>query len=1083
MKSLLSLLLLLAFSANALAYDFKVDGLCYDDCSMINNVLSTSESIGIDSETKRNLIDSICEIHIESSDSLRVANTNRESDEVLESAFIMPVFPGGYSAMERFIYNNIQFPIIASKNRVQGYVIVRFIVEKDGSIGKTEIVRSLDTDLDYEAVRLCKMFPKFHPARNEKYEPVRVWHKLLIPFNVIVVPDDDLIEDAELGDVIAQYKMGYYYYQDGDYTQAIYWLQKAAFQGVDDADDLLLLAFVLNKDYKQATEWYKKTLNTDEDVNTGDMIYGLAEKQRFVNKKLALLTDAANMGNTHAMLDLICIYANLDSYGVYHNENEAIKFYKQYKKSINKPIKNITIADVYYHIYSDTISDVISKYDKDKYLEKAADLGHGESQVLLGDVYYLKKQYYRAVCIYEKAMQQGNHKPQFNLGMCYAYGYGVEQDPVKGAKLVANAALTGEADAQYYLAWFFAEGFGVPQDKDKAIHWFVKAASQGCKNAIEALIVLYEEGVGKRAITFYRQEAENGNVSAQNILGNCYYYGDGVKQDHNQAIYWYQKAAEKDDKTARINLAKLYAHLHNYKAVQDWLTIDYADIPHWLWLRFVNGQSDRGDTLLYIAHKIYPNKEYLDFLEDCASFGHSQSLEYLACIYAIGKHVKRDNKKAANYYTMYLQSKNKPAENATIADVYEIISRHYDDIISKQRGDEDQWLLKAAELGSSDALRRLIENANYMENHSQAVIWLLKLAQQDDIRALCILGDYYEHGKGVTQDHKTAIEWYKRAADRGDHDAQNIIGECYLKGDVLAKDPQKAVEMFEKASRGGNNPWCILAFYNLGVCYYEGLGVEQDFQHAASLFHDFNIFYLDNGANSTPTIVVSDDSTPSFPPDDRDLKELDTKGSDDKELAKLACYYAIGKDVDRDDKKAVELFCQYLSNTNEPPKNVTIADVHYYIYHNCYSVDLHYEEEKRQEFLETAAKMGLVEAQYELGHQYEQHAFWGYTEDYENAAFWFEKAASQGSMDAQLELAKLYEYGKGVPQDDKNAFEWYKKAAEQGNMEALFKLGCYYSNGKASLKDQKLANECFYKVATSYKTVAEKRLKRSKDNN
>lgn len=48
-----------------------------------------------------------------------------------------------------------------------------------------------------------------------------------------------------------------------------------------------------------------------------------------------------------------------------------------------------------------------------------------------------------------------------------------------------------------------------------------------------------------------RNAAEKGDASAQNKLGNTYYYGEGVAQDYAQAVYWFQKAAEQGHSDAK----------------------------------------------------------------------------------------------------------------------------------------------------------------------------------------------------------------------------------------------------------------------------------------------------------------------------------------------------------------------------------------------------------------------------------------------------------------------------------------------------------------------------------------------------
>ena len=60
---------------------------------------------------------------------------------------------------------------------------------------------------------------------------------------------------------------------------------------------------------------------------------------------------------------------------------------------------------------------------------------------------------------------------------------------------------------------------------------------------------------------------------------------------------------------------------------------------------------------------------------------------------------------------------------------------------------------------------------------------------------------------------------------------------------------------------------------------------------------------------------------------------------------------------------------------------------------------------------------------------------------------WYQKSAEQGDIEAQIQLAKMYERGHKVAKNKHEAFKWYTKAAKQGNVDAQFKLGCMYRNG------------------------------------
>jgi protein TonB len=104
-------------------------------------------------------------------------------EEVFRSVEQMPQFPGGEAALMKFLQSHINYPPMAAENNVQGKVILQFVVEKDGRVGEVKIARSVDKDLDKEAIRVVKSLPKFTPGRQNGY-PVRVWYTLPVNFKL-----------------------------------------------------------------------------------------------------------------------------------------------------------------------------------------------------------------------------------------------------------------------------------------------------------------------------------------------------------------------------------------------------------------------------------------------------------------------------------------------------------------------------------------------------------------------------------------------------------------------------------------------------------------------------------------------------------------------------------------------------------------------------------------------------------------------------------------------------------------------------------------------------------------------------------
>ena len=103
--------------------------------------------------------------------------------EIFKSVEQMPQFPGGEGALLKYLSSHINYPPMAAENNIQGRVVVAFVVDKTGKVGEVNVVRSVDKDLDREAVRVCKSLPKFVPGRQNG-QPVSVWFTLPVTFKL-----------------------------------------------------------------------------------------------------------------------------------------------------------------------------------------------------------------------------------------------------------------------------------------------------------------------------------------------------------------------------------------------------------------------------------------------------------------------------------------------------------------------------------------------------------------------------------------------------------------------------------------------------------------------------------------------------------------------------------------------------------------------------------------------------------------------------------------------------------------------------------------------------------------------------------
>lgn len=106
-----------------------------------------------------------------------------EENQVFEYVEQMPSFPGGPSALMQYLSKNIKYPPFAEEMNIQGRVVCTFVVERDGSVTDIRIVKSVDSSLDKEAIRVVSAMPKWIPGRQNG-QMVRVKYTLPVTFRL-----------------------------------------------------------------------------------------------------------------------------------------------------------------------------------------------------------------------------------------------------------------------------------------------------------------------------------------------------------------------------------------------------------------------------------------------------------------------------------------------------------------------------------------------------------------------------------------------------------------------------------------------------------------------------------------------------------------------------------------------------------------------------------------------------------------------------------------------------------------------------------------------------------------------------------
>ena len=535
------------------------------------------------------------------------------------------------------------------------------------------------------------------------------------------------------------------------------------------------------------------------------------------------------------------------------------------------------------------------------------------------------------------------------------------------------------------MCWFCDEGV-----YNEIIDDIIEMANSDFLMAQNMLGNCYYNGQGveqsyEKAVIWYKKAAEQGNANAQCSLGYCYDEGQGVKLSHEKAVYWFQKAAEQGYASAQCNLGVCY---DNGQGVEQ----SYEQAAYWYKKSAEQGDSDAQFSLAVC----YENGEGVEQSYEKAVYWYKKSAEQgdsdaqynLALCYENGKGVEQSAEKA----------------------VY--------------------WVEKAAEQGDSDAqfsLAVCYENGNGVkQSDEKAVEWLIKAAEQGDSDAQYNLGVHYYNGEGVKLSFEIAAEWFKKSAEQDNSEAEKMLAILYKEGSGVVQSDEKASYWMEKSAKHGNADAKEMltsssmydinlikksaeegnadAQFSFAVCFEQGDGIEQSFEKAA--------YWYQKSADQ----------------------------GDARAQCCLAICYASGKGVKRSDEKAV----YWYKKAAEHGDAIAQYNLGTY-YYEGYCVKKSYA--KAVELFKKSANQGYSNAQFNLGLCYQQGV--GTTQSYKDAVYWYKKSAEQGDASAQYNLGVCYYNGQGVEQSYEQAVIWYKKAAEQGDeyaIEALKKLGIKIKN-------------------------------------
>ncbi len=251
---------------------------------------------------------------------------------------------------------------------------------------------------------------------------------------------------------------------------------------------------------------------------------------------------------------------------------------------------------------------------------------------------------------------------------------------------------------------------------------------------------------------------EQEDAEAQNKMGKAYYFGEGVKQDYEQAVEWFEKAAEQGFADAQCNLGYCY----------------------------------------YQGSGIKQNfKQAVLWFEKAAKQGHAKAQNELGIRYYNGEGVKQDYEQAVEWFI-------KAAEQGFAEAQYNLGNAYSNgEGVTQNHKKAVEWYEKAAEQGFTEAQHNLgccyYSGEGVKQDYEQAVEWFRKAAEQGYAQSQYNLGYCYYQGSGIKQNFKQAVLWFEKAANQDFKIAQNDLAVCYANGIGVDKNPQIATYWYNRS--------------------------------------------------------------------------------------------------------------------------------------------------------------------------------------------------------------------------------------------------------------------------------------------
>ena len=293
--------------------------------------------------------------------------------------------------------------------------------------------------------------------------------------------------------------------------------------------------------------------------------------------------------------------------------------------------------------------------------------------------------------------------------------------------------------------------------------------------------------------------------------------------------------------------------------------------------------------------------------------------------------------------------------------------------------------------------------------------------------------------------------------EKGNVEAMYKLGNLYYEGEGVNQNYEEAVKYFRMAANKGDAD----ALDMLGDCYKNGEGVPQNYEEAVKYYKLAAEKKNKYSLNSLGLCYLNGTGVSKNYEEAKKYFKLAGENGNSSGYNNLGNSYYDGNGVPQNYEEAVKYYKLAADMDNSTSQNTLGL---------CYwegtGVSKNYEEANK--YFKLAGENGNSWGYNNLGNSYYNGN--GVPQNYEEAVKYYKLAADMDNSSSQNNLGNCYWNGKGVTQNYEEAAKYYKLAGENGNAWGYYNLGDCYRNGKGVPHSYEEAVK-YYKLAADNDVV------------